>query len=184
MVSTLHNNDESTFSGRVKLGTCTLLLMTAVLRLSAQPRASASENRQYAMATQLIIENPQHLDFPEDQARVLLHIACRVLRKEFHLRRSFENDFRLALVLGESDERVIFAPIGENRPVLVTESSRVPTIYMQRWDEGRFVMAALRVAVWEILNDKEELRMVQEILGQAGRVVPVPVHTLGGKQVK
>ena len=45
-------------------------------------------------------------------------------------------------------------------------------------------MAALRVAVWEILNDKEELRMVQEILGQAGRVVPVPVHTLRDKQMK
>jgi len=33
-----------------------------------------------------------------------------------------------------------------------------------------------------ILNDKEEHRMVQEILGQAARVVPVPVHTLRDKQ--
>lgn len=103
------------------------------------------------------------------------------MQKEFRLRHSLENAFHLKLVLGEPDERVIFAPVGDDKSVMTTESSRLPTIYMQQWDEAKFVTAAVRVAVWEIVNDKDEVRIVQEILNQAAPAAPISVQALRDK---
>jgi hypothetical protein len=35
---------------------------------------------------QIMIDNPQHLDIPEQRAQVLHNIICRVVAEEFHIR--------------------------------------------------------------------------------------------------
>jgi hypothetical protein len=54
---------------------------------------------------QLVIENPRHLDVPEQQAQVLFQTTTRVLESEFHSPGALENIFRMRLVLGEKAER-------------------------------------------------------------------------------
>jgi len=54
---------------------------------------------------QLVIENPGHLDMPEQQAQVLFLTTNRVLESEFHSPGALENAFRMKLVLGGKAER-------------------------------------------------------------------------------
>jgi len=161
----------------MRLGAWTLLIITLMSPVALQESA-AQDDTTNNVSTALIVQNPLHLYVSEDRAKVLLHATCRVLQKEYRLRHSLENAFRLKLVLGEPDERVIFAPVGDDKGVLPTESSRLPTIYMQQWDEAKFVTASLRVAVWEIVNDKDEVRIVQQILNQAAAESPISVQAL------
>jgi hypothetical protein len=51
---------------------------------------------------QVTIQNPQHLDVPEQRVQMLHHIICRVVAEEFH-GRGGKSDGPVTLNLGRSE---------------------------------------------------------------------------------
>ena len=116
---------------------------------------------------QLVIENPKHLSVPEERARVLLSTSQRVVEERFHLRPSRASKFQLRLVLGQENERYI-----------EDDQTGIPTIYVVEWNEGKFALSALRLAVWRVLDKNDEIHIVREIVRRAERIAPISVNTL------
>src|ERR1700747_1210691 len=85
---------------------------------------------------ELTIDNPKHLDVPEEKARVLLRLACRAIAKEFHSREQLKAEVDFRLVLGEKDERYG-----------INEQTGGSTLYLQEWNETKFTTAAIRLAM-------------------------------------
>jgi len=121
---------------------------------------------------ELAIDNPKHLDVPEEKARILLRLACRAVATEFHLREPAKTDFDLRLVLGEKDERHGF-----------DEQTGVPTLYLQQWNEVKFTSAAIRFAVQKSVNHNREERMISEILRRSDQISSIPANQLRGADV-
>src|SRR5262249_32393072 len=82
----------------------------------------------------LTIVNPSKIDIPGDRARVLLLTTCRVVADEFH-RKPQDVELTMTLVLGEKDERYSIDTNGRM------------TMYLEHWDEGRFVDGVILNAV-------------------------------------
>ena len=118
---------------------------------------------------QLAIDNPKHLEVPEEKALVLLKMACRAVATEFHLNERSKAEFDLRLVLGEKDERYGF-----------DEQTGVPTLYLQQWDETKFTSSAIRFAVQQSIARNREEQMISEILRRSGQVVSIPANRLRG----
>lgn len=120
---------------------------------------------------QLVIDNPKHLDVPEEKARVLWRLASRAVAREFHSVES-KGKFDFRLVLGEKDERYG-----------IDEKSGVSTLYLQQWDETKFAIAAIRLAVQKSIDRNREQRMISDILQRSERIVSTPANTLYGVNV-
>src|SRR5205085_10320575 len=105
-------------------------LWTSVLLLAAS----------FAARAQLTVENPRHLDFPEQQAQVLFMTTNRVLESEFHSPGALENTFHVRLVLGEKAERFT-----------IDDAFGNGSIYLEKWNEGKFAVSAMRLAVQHLL---------------------------------
>ena len=116
---------------------------------------------------QLVIENPGHLDMPEQQAQVLFLTTNRVLESEFHSPGALENAFRMKLVLGEKAERFT-----------IDDSSGNGTIYLEKWNEGKFAVAAMRLAVQHLLVPERQKRMLEEIVRRTHEIVPIKAAQL------
>ena len=121
---------------------------------------------------QLVIENPRHLDVPEQQAQVLFQTTARVLESEFHSPRSLENTFRMRLVLGEKAERFT-----------IDDPSGNGTLYLEKWNEGKFAIAAMRLAVQHLLVPERQKRMLEEIVRRTHEITPVKAAQLRNEQV-
>ena len=121
---------------------------------------------------QLTIENPKHLDVPEPQAQALFQTTTRVLESEFHSPGALENKFRIRLVLGEKPERfTIDDPLGNG------------TIYLERWNEGRFAVATMRLAVQHLLAPERQKRMLEEIVRRTNEIAPVSAAELHRERI-
>ena len=119
-------------------------------------------------SAQLTINNPKHLELPEQRARILLIEACRVVANEFHVRDFSEIEYPLILVLGEKDEGYGI------------DSEGKITLYLQQWSETKFVDAATRLAVQALANRKRMQRLTKDILRRSDRILPVPQEALRG----
>jgi hypothetical protein len=122
---------------------------------------------------QLAIDNPKHLDVPEEKARVLLKMARRAVATEFHSRDHSKAEFDLRLVLGEREEHYGF-----------DEQTGIPTLYLQQWDETKFTNAAIRFAVQKSIARNREEQMISEILRRAGQVTSIPANQLRGATLR
>src|ERR1700751_1161170 len=118
---------------------------------------------------QLTIINPKHLDVPEDRARVLLIEASRVVADEFHVRNPSDLEYPLLLVLGEKDEGY------------GTDNEGKVTLYLQVWNESKFLDAATRLAIQNLANHKRLQRLAKEVLLRSDRIGPVAHRTLVGR---
>jgi hypothetical protein len=118
---------------------------------------------------ELKIDSPQHADVPAEKARVLLRLAVRSVAKEFHLREPSKEEFDLHLVLGEKDERYE-----------LDEQSGVPILYLQQWNEAKFVTAAIRLAVQKSIDRRRQDQMVTDILQRSQQIVAIPANKLRG----
>jgi hypothetical protein len=117
---------------------------------------------------QLTIDNPKNLAVPEEKARVLLRLASRAVAMEFHSGDSKgESDFRL--VLGEKDERYG-----------IDENSGVSTLYLHQWNETKFAIAAIKLAVQKSIDRNREQRMISDILLRSEQIVSIPANRLHG----
>ncbi len=116
---------------------------------------------------QLTIDNPKHLDVPEEKGRVLLRLAWQAVAKEFHSSEQSMREFDFRLVLGEKDERY-----GLDEP------TGVPTLYLQQWNETKFTAAAIRLAVQKSIDRKREQQMISDILQRSEQIVSIPASKL------
>lgn len=102
---------------------------------------------------QLSIEDPKHLKVPEDQARLLLRISCRAVAEELHLRESSFAEMDMHLILGEREEGFEY-----------DRHTGVPTLFLRKWDERKFVTAALRFAVQRSKDQHRQKQIMADIL--------------------
>ena len=118
-------------------------------------------------AAQVIVQNPQHLEIPEQRVQMLHTTICRVVSEEFHTRR--ENaEGPLILVLGEETERSE-----------TDELHRAYTIYLNRWNQQTFVLSDLRLAVQRLTRDRLG-EMERKVIRRVNSIAPVDMNSLRG----
>jgi hypothetical protein len=122
------------------------------------------------LRAQLTIENPKHVEVPEQQAQALFLVTQRVMESEFHSPGSLENRFRMRLVLGQAPEHFT-----------VDDAQGNGTLFLEKWDDGKFAVAAMRLAVQHLLGPERQQKMLQEIRKRTSEVAPVPVSKLHGQ---
>ncbi len=121
---------------------------------------------------QLVLENPKHLNVPEQQAQVLFLTTVRVMETEFHSPGALENTFRMRLVLGEKSERFsIDDPAGNG------------TLHLEKWNESQFAIAAMRLAVQHLLAPDHQKRLLEEIVRRTHEIAPVNATQLRNEPV-
>ena len=145
------------------VGVAVLALMAHV----ALAQASTPQGASSPAAARLTIVNPHHLEVPEDRVRVLLLTTCRVVAEEFH-RHSDEVDLRVTLVLGDPDERS-----------MVDQQGNL-TLYMDHWNQGKFVDGVITGAVQNLTTLKARNKMFADILRRSDEIAPVSVNRLRG----
>jgi len=111
--------------------------------------------------------NANGVSVPEQKVQVLFNTTCRVVAEEFRLPDASQAGFRVTLVLGDHNERVI----GD-------ELNQVYFIYMNHWDEIQFTTSASRLALQHLVTGKRKARLVQEILQRVERMTPVSAQAL------
>lgn len=116
----------------------------------------------------LTIVNPQHQEVPEERARVLLLTTSRVVAEEFH-RHPDEVNLKLTLVVGDKDERSMMDKSGHL------------TLYMDRWNEGKFVDGVITGAVQQLTTMQTRNKMFKDIVRRSDEIAPVSVNRLRGE---
>ena len=102
---------------------------------------------------QLTIENPKKMEISEQQAQVLFLNISRVMESEFRSPGALESRFRVRLVLGEANERFT-----------VDDAFGNGTVYLSKWNEGRFAVSTMRLAVQHLLGPDRQKKMLEEIV--------------------
>jgi hypothetical protein len=109
--------------------------------------------------------NPSEIDIPGDRARVLLLTTCRVVADEFH-RKPQDVELTMTLVLGEKDERYSIDTNGRM------------TMYLEHWDEGKFVDGVIISAIQWLAPLRLRKQMFTEILRRTDKIAPVTANQL------
>ena len=131
----------------------------------APAQAGSSSAADAPAAARVTIVNHQHQEVPEARVRVLLLTTCRVVAEEFH-RHPDEVDLKLTLVIGDRDERSMIDKDGNL------------SLYMDRWNEGKFVDGVITGAVQQLTTLKKRQKMFTDILRRTDGIAPVSVEQL------
>lgn len=122
---------------------------------------------------QVSIQSRESERVPQYKVDLMTRVAFRVVAEEFHERRVSEIEFPLVLVLGEDNERYA-----------EDEKAGVYTIYLKRWDEQKFAVAAMRLALQRLLPREREGRMLREILRRSDRIAPIDANAVRNHEVR
>jgi hypothetical protein len=118
---------------------------------------------------QIKIENPNHLDLPEQQVQMLHNIICRVVAEEFRIR-------------GDTLGGPVTLVVGNGKTHgLADEVNGEFTIYLDHWDEPVFAMADMRLAVQRTLTPDRWNRMAREIIHRMNEISPITADKLRTK---
>lgn len=156
--------------GRDRLVVLGVSCQFAILLLaSLGPRTALAQNTKAPAKRSedalLTIVNPKRRNILEEKIRVVFVMTCEVVAQEFH-RDASETQFRLTLILGERDEHYMMAPDG------------ALTLYLDEWNEGKFVDAVITGAVQHFTSLRIRERVSAEILRRSGKILPVPAKDL------
>lgn len=113
----------------------------------------------------LTIVNSRQIDMPGERARVLLLTACRVVAEQFH-QKPEDVDLKVTLLLGESNEHVA-----------IDETGRM-TLYMDRWDETKFVDGVITGAIQKLTPLSRRKQMFDEIHRRTDKIAPISASQL------
>lgn len=102
---------------------------------------------------------------PGERARVLLLTACRVVAEEFH-QKPEDVDLRVTLLLGESNEHVT-----------IDDTGRM-TLYLEHWDETKFVDGVITGAIQKLTPLSRRKQMFTEIHRRTDRIAPIAASQL------
>jgi hypothetical protein len=111
---------------------------------------------------QLSVENKDHLVVPSQRPQIIYATACRVVREEFHLKHAELRDFPLSLVLGSREDRY------ED-----DHDAGMYHIYLTVWDEKKFAVGVIRLAIESMVNKQRRDRLIWEILTRANAIMPL-----------
>lgn len=121
-----------------------------------------------AMLGQVTVVNPKHLEFPKDKINLIFRIACKVVAEEFHVpEKAAESEFPLTLILGDPNERYT-----------EDEQHHLYAVYLEQWNEEKFTVSAMRLAIQHMVPQSRRDKMAREILRRSNQVAPVAVTTL------
>ena len=121
---------------------------------------------------QLAIENPGHLQVPEQKASLLLNTACRVVAEKFRISNPADHLLSLKLVLGSKDEHYI-----------ADADKDAYTLFLERWDENKFTLAVTNLAIQRFVVHDRLASLVSEILRRSDQVAPVAAAQLRGSRI-
>lgn len=150
-----------------------LVGQTAGARMQAE---RVAESRSIAVPNALpagsfMVKNPQHLEVPDARAKGLHQIVQQVVSD--YLRgcdkpvQQKKEAPALILVLGEDREHFTYGGIDQ-----------VDTIYLQSWDEAKFVASDVSLSFQHQLSGDNLNRMMEEISRRSDRFLPVTLDDL------
>ena len=136
------------------------------MRLSAIAALAITIAISSSSLAQLTIQNPAHLEVPEQKAKLLMSTACRVIAENFRIG-NHASDFSLTLVLGAGDEHYS-----------ADQDKDAYTLFLQRWDESKFTVAMTNLAIQRLVVHDRLPAIVSEVQRRSARVAPVAVEQL------
>jgi|KBSMisStaDraftv2_1062788.scaffolds.fasta_scaffold669310_2 hypothetical protein len=113
---------------------------------------------------QLQVENRDHMAFSDERARIIFKTACRVVEEEFHLKRTALSEFPLTLVLGSSEDQY-----QDNH------DAGIYRIELKSWDEKKFAVGVIRLAIERMVSRDVRDRLVRQILTRSNAISPLSV---------
>src|SRR5271156_730211 len=119
-----------------------------------------------ATLAQITIKNPKHLPVPENKPEMLFRLACQQVAEEFHIVDPAKLQFPVTVVLGEASRYT------------ADEDTQTYTIYMERWDDVRFVSSVVMLAAHRVVTRERYKKMVLEALRRANEILPVQAAEL------
>ena len=131
------------------------LLTSAVLFLSS-----------VAVQSQVSIVNPNHLKFPAGRPDAIYHSGLRVVAETFQVDDASELAIPLTLILGEQDERYV-----------EDEDQKIDAIYLTSWNEKKFAISVMRLALGHLVDRDCRNQLVGEILSRSDAIAPVSVSS-------
>jgi hypothetical protein len=136
-----------------------LFVVKAAIGQSAQPVPSLPRT------DILTIVNSRQIDMPGERARILLLTTCRVVAEEFH-QKPEDVDLKVTLFLGESNEHVA-----------IDDTGRM-TLYLERWDETKFVDGVITGAIQKLTPLHRREQMFTEVRRRTEKIAPIAVNQL------
>jgi hypothetical protein len=94
-------------------------------------------------------------------------MSCRSVADRLHLRESSIPQFEMRLVLDDQDEHFGY-----------DEHTGVPTLFLQEWNDRKFVTAAVRFAVEWSVSLRQQQRIISDVLRRLEQTAPVPATDL------
>jgi len=141
------------------------LLVLALFASLVIPIANGQTNTRAARPDLLTVVNPRQTDIPIERARILLLTTCRVVAEQFH-KRPEDVDLRMTLILGDPGERV------------AVDDSGGMTLYLERWNETKFVDGVITGAIQQLMPLHTRNQMFTEILHRTDKITPVAANQL------
>lgn len=144
------------------------LFVVALVLVSGSPAATGQDGTRSSRdgkADTLTIVNPNHLDISDERARALLLMTCRLVAEEFH-RSPKDVELTMTLVLGPSDEHYSIDNKGQM------------TMYLERWDEAKFVNGVITSAIQWLAPLQLRNQMYTEIRRRTDQTAPVSAYQL------
>jgi hypothetical protein len=102
---------------------------------------------------------------------VLLSTACRVVAEDFHAQDPSEVVYPLTLVLGVKDEHWT-----------EDEEGHAYTLYLNDWNEAKFAVAAMRLALQRLITRDRRKQLMKEILRRSDQIAPIAASKLHGSR--
>jgi hypothetical protein len=112
------------------------------------------------MHAQVVINNPQNLDLPRGKANVIYQMTLRVLKENFDVG-EISGLYPVTLTLGAEEERYV-----------EDEDNKVDAIFLKKWDEKKFAISVMRLALEHLVDRSCRNEMVSEILTRSDVIVP------------
>lgn len=149
----------------IKFAFSAAILIAAFLQPGAQAQTEQATNVTAADSEALKITNPEHRDIPAARAQVLLLETCKIVADEFH-RKASDIHVRINVVVGDPNERYSIEKDGH------------VTLYIDHWDETRFVDVVITGAMHQLTPPHLRRQMLTEILKRSDQVTPVSTKQL------
>jgi len=142
-----------------------VVLLTSLAAQAGQGQTDPQPGKSSARTDLLTIVNPKRRDIPADRAKVLLLTTFRVVAEEFH-RKADDVQFPLTLVAGEPNEHYS-----------IDQGGGI-TVYLDRWNETKFVESVITGAVQRLTPPHLRKQMLMEIIRRSDRNAPVSANEL------
>ena len=115
------------------------------------------------LQAQVSIVNPKHLAVPAGRPDAIYHSALQVLSENFG-REDDGLSFPVILFLGEDDERYV-----------ADEDRKLDAVYLANWNENKFTVSVMRLAMEHLLDTTCRNELLGEILSRSDVISPVAI---------